>query len=180
MVYMSPDLFFDAFEEDLDLQKWSFDKHLTTGLSLVVHNGRVYLGSMTPGTPGAKMDQWRVNLHGAWLIKVGSTQISTISDAQSACRSLYETSAPSVTLLFSHPELRQDNSNKGLPFVSLAPFLQQTHDQLNQRWNFSTVVKYLRKAPPYTIIDSGDVRKYVTCVMRLTCGKLLRQDDWCN
>ncbi len=27
MVYMSPDPFFDAFEEDLDLHKWSFDKH---------------------------------------------------------------------------------------------------------------------------------------------------------
>jgi hypothetical protein len=84
MVYMSPDPFFDAFKEDLDLQKWSFDKHRTASLSLVVHNGRVYLGGMTPGTPGTKVDWWRVNLRGVWLIKVGSTQISTISDAQSA------------------------------------------------------------------------------------------------
>jgi hypothetical protein len=178
MIYMSPDPFFHTFEEDLDLQKWSFDKHRTAGLSLVVHNGRVYLGGLTPGTPEAKMDWWRVNIHGAWLIKVGSTQISTISNAQSAFRSLYETGATSVTLLFSHPEVRRDISNKGLPIVSLAPFSQQTHDQLNWRWDFSTVAEYLRKAPPYKIIDSGDVLNYVTCVMRLTRGKLLWQDDW--
>jgi hypothetical protein len=180
MVYMSPDPFFDAFEEDLDLQKWSFDKQRTAGLSLVVRNGRVYLGGMTPGTPGTKVDWWQVNLREAWLIKVGSTQISTISDAWSAFRSLYETGAPSVMLLFSHPELRRDISNKGLPIVSLAPFLQQTHDQLNRRWDFSTVAEYLRKVPPYKIIDSGDVLNYVTRVMRLTHGKLLWQDNWCD
>jgi hypothetical protein len=49
---MSPDPFFDSFEEELDLRKWSFDKHRTAGLSLVFHNGRVYLGGMTPSTPG--------------------------------------------------------------------------------------------------------------------------------
>jgi hypothetical protein len=111
---------------------------------------------------------------------MSTAPISTIFDAQSAFRCLYETSAPSVTLLFSHPELRRDISNKGLPIVSLAPFLQQTHDQLNLRWDFSTVAKYLRKAPPYKIIDSGDLLNYVTRVMRLTHGKLLRQDDWCD
>jgi hypothetical protein len=106
-------------------------------------------------------------------MKVGSTQISTISVAQSAFWSHYETGAPSVMLLFSHPELRQDISNKGLPIVSSAPFLQQMHDQLNRRWDFSTVAEYLHKAPPYKIIDSGDVLNYVTRVMRLTHGKLL-------
>jgi hypothetical protein len=55
-VYMSPDPFFDSFEEELNLWKWSFDKHHTTGLSLVFRNGCLYLGGMTPGTPGAKVD----------------------------------------------------------------------------------------------------------------------------
>jgi hypothetical protein len=133
IVYMSPDPFFDSFEEELDLWKWSFDKHHTAGLNLVFHNGRLYLGGMTPGTPGAKVDQWWVNLRGARLIKIGSSLILTISDAQAAFKELYESSAPSATLLFSHPELRRDISNKGLPIVSSAPFSQQTHDQLNQR-----------------------------------------------
>ena len=30
----------------------------------------------------------------------------------------------------------------------------------------------------YDIVESGDVRQYVTRVMKLTRGKLLRQDDW--
>jgi hypothetical protein len=89
MVYMSPDPFFDAFEEDLDLRKWSFDKHCTAGLSLLLHNGRLYLGGMAPGTPGAKVDRWRVNLRGAWLNKIGTTVVSTISKAQSAFQALY-------------------------------------------------------------------------------------------
>jgi hypothetical protein len=44
-VYMSPDPFFDAFEEDLDLRIWSFDKHRTAGLFLLLHNGCLYLGA---------------------------------------------------------------------------------------------------------------------------------------
>jgi len=46
-------------------------------------------------------------------------------------RVLYESDAPSITLLFSHPELWRDISNKGLPIISSAPFSQQTHDQIN-------------------------------------------------
>jgi len=57
LTYMSPDPFFDSFEEELDLCKWSFDKHRTAGLSLVVHNGCLYLGVMTPSTLGAKVDR---------------------------------------------------------------------------------------------------------------------------
>ncbi len=102
----------------------------------------------------------------------------TISDAQAAFKELYKSGAPSVTLLFSHPELRQDISNKGLPIVSLAPFMQQTHNQLNQRWDFSSVAEYLRKALPYAVVGSGDFLIYVTRVMKLTRGKLLRQDNW--
>jgi hypothetical protein len=61
-----------------------------------------------------------------------------------------------------------------------APFNQHIHDQLNHRWNFSTVADYLCKAPPYNIVKSGDVLNWVTWVMRLTPGKLLQQDDWSN
>jgi len=83
-----------------------------------------------------------------------------------------------VTLFFSHPELRRDIFNKGLPIISSAPFSQQTHDQLNRRWDFTSVAEHLRQAPPYDVVGSGDVLNYVTRVMKLTRGKLLRQDDW--
>jgi hypothetical protein len=177
-VYMSPDPFFDVFEEELDLRKWSFNKHRTAGISLLLHNGCLYLGGITPGMPGAKVDKLRINLRGAWLIKIGCIMISTISEAQLAFRALYDAGTPFVTLLFSHPELRRDTSNKGLPIVLSAPFSQQTHDQLNRRWDFTIVADLLRKAPTYKVVDSGDVLNYVTQVMKLTHGKLLQQEDW--
>ena len=49
---------------------------------------------------------------------------------------------------------------------------------MNHPWDFSAVADYLRRAPPYETIDSGDVLNYVTRVMGLICGKLLQQDDW--
>ncbi len=33
-------------------------------------------------------------------------------------------------------------------------------------------------APPYDIVHSGEVLNYITRVMKLTRGKLLRQEDW--
>ena len=175
-IYVS-DPFFDSFEEVLNLWKWSFDEHRTAGLSLVSHNGRLYLGGMNLSTPGAEVDRWQVNLHGAWLIKVGSALVATISDVHGAFKDLYECDAPSVTLLFSHPELRRDKSNKGLPIISSAPFSQQTHNQINRRWDFTSVAEHLRQAPPYYVVGSGDVLNYVPRVMKLTRRKLLRQDD---
>ena len=62
--------------------------------------------------------------------------------------------------------------------VSSAPFTQQTHNQLNRWWGFTSVAEYLCKAPPYSIIGSGDVLNYITRLMKLAHGKLLRQDDW--
>ena len=49
---------------------------------------------------------------------------------------------------------------------------------MNKRWDFTTVANYLRKAPPYQIIEDGNVLNYVTRAMKLTRGKLLQQDDW--
>ncbi len=103
--YMSLDPFFDAFEEDLDLRKWSFDKHHTAGLSLLHHNGHLYLGKMTPSSPGAKVDKWRLHLRGARLLKIGSSTVSTIAEADAMFKDLYDRGTPSVTLLFSHPEI---------------------------------------------------------------------------
>jgi hypothetical protein len=124
-VYMSPDPFFDAFEEDLDLCKWSFDKHHTASLSLLHHNGCLYLGGMTPSSPGAKVDKWRLNLRSAWLIKIGSSTASKIAEAHAIFKDLYDRGTPLVTLLFLHPEIRQYISNKGLPIVSSAHFLSR-------------------------------------------------------
>jgi len=133
---------------------------------------------MAPSTPAAKIPRWRSRIKGAWLIKIGDTVVSSISDAQQAFAALAQNGVTSVTLLFSHPEIRQDSSLNGLPIVSSAPFTQHIHDQLNHRWDFSSVAEYLQKAPPNEIIESGDVLNYVSRAMRLTRRKLLQQDDW--
>jgi hypothetical protein len=44
---------------------------------------------------------------------------------------------------------------------------------MNKRWDFTTVTNYLQKAPPYRIVEKGDILNYVTWVMILTQGKLL-------
>jgi hypothetical protein len=58
-IYMSPDPYFEAFEEIIDLQKFDIQTHHTGGLSLLASNNWLILGGMAPGTPGAKIPQWR-------------------------------------------------------------------------------------------------------------------------
>ncbi len=111
-------------------------------------------------------------------IKVGSTPISTNAEAQDVFILAIASGFHVVTLLFSHLEIRQDILHDGLPIISSTPFLQHVHDQMNKRWDFSTVANYLRRAPPYQVVEDGNVLNYVTRVMKLTRGKLLQQDSW--
>ncbi len=105
MIYMSPDPYFDAFEQPLDLRKFDFTKHATAGLSLYESNGRIYLAAMSPGTPAAKIPDWRTRVRGAWLIQVGDSVISSIADATSAFQLLAQNNSPFTVLLFAHPEI---------------------------------------------------------------------------
>jgi hypothetical protein len=135
---------------------------------------------MSPSTPGAKIPHWRTWLKGAWLIKVGDTIVNSIKDAQTAFAQESTSNPGNVILLFLHPEVRPDISYNGLPIVLSAPFSQHVHDQINKRWDFSTVAEYLKKAPLYNIVDDGDVLNYTTKVMKLTRGKLTQQLDWAD
>jgi len=132
MVYMSPDPYFEAFEEVIDLRKFDLTQHRTAGLCLAHSDNRLFLGGMTPGTPGAKFPRWQSRLKGAWLIKVGNTQVSSIADAQDAFMTPIAPGSSFVKLLFTHPEIRQDISHDGLPIMSSTPFSQQVHDQMNK------------------------------------------------
>ncbi len=54
--YMSPNPYFEAFNEVIDLQKLNLSKHCTASLCLQRLDDQLYLGStMTPSTPGAKI-----------------------------------------------------------------------------------------------------------------------------
>ena len=61
-IYMSPDPYFEAFEEQLNLQHGTLTKHATAGLELYESSGRVYLKSMKPSTAAAKIPTWRSRL----------------------------------------------------------------------------------------------------------------------
>jgi hypothetical protein len=67
MVYISPDPFGSAFEEELDLRKVDLSAHRTAGLCFFEKDGRLYLASMAPSTPGARIPRWRTRIRGAWL-----------------------------------------------------------------------------------------------------------------
>ncbi len=57
-------------------------------------------------------------------------------------------------------------------------FSQTTHDQLKDRWDFLTLAPQLQRPHPYNIEESGNILNYITCIMHLTGGKLLKQQDW--
>jgi hypothetical protein len=179
MIYMSPDPYGRTFEAELDLRKCDTSKHRSAGLRFITDNGRLILASMDPSTPGARIDKWRTQLRGAWLISVNGTPVSTLSEVHTAIDTACCTHAHSCVLLFSHPEVSPSISNRGIPIMAPTDFTQLTHDQLNNRMELTSC-----HDPPvlrtkcYNIVLSGDVRNYTTKAMRLTRGRLIQQDDW--
>ena len=135
MIYVPPDPYATIFEEELDLQKLNLDRHPTAGLIFFEKDNRILLASMAPGTPGARIARWRTCIHGAWLIQVDGTPVTSISDAKADFTQLSCSNSPRCTLEFYHPEVNPDISNKGLPVMSKSDFSQSTHDQLNNRIN---------------------------------------------
>jgi len=146
MIYMSPDPYFEAFEEVIDMTRFDLNKQWTAGLCLAHINGCLHLGGMAPSTPAAKIPCGCLRIKGTWLIKIGDRTVTTLAEAHDAFQQLSSNGITSVPLLFSHPEIRQDISHDGLLIVSSAPFTQHIHDQLNNQWDFLMVVDHLRKA----------------------------------
>ncbi len=178
MIYLSPDPYHDAFEEEVDIRRFDLTKHRTAGLCLAQHDGRLFLGGIAKSTPCAKIPRWRSRIKSAWLIKIGPHTMTTIQEAQAAFATLSHAGTSRVILLFSHPIVRQDISHDGLPIVSSAPFTQAVHDQLNNCWDFTTVAAHLCSGHPYQLIQDGDVLNCVTKAMKLTRRKLIQQTDW--
>jgi hypothetical protein len=105
MIYMSPDPYFDLFEQQLDLRKFDLATHATAGLSLDEMDGHVNLALMSPSTPAAKIPDWQTHVQGAWLIKIRDAVISTIDNAKSAITNMINSGSTGMVLLFAHPEI---------------------------------------------------------------------------
>ncbi len=177
MIYMSPDSYGCAFEQEIDLCKWDLTKHCTVGMRLLKKNGRLLLASIVAGTPAARIDCWYTHVRGAWLVSIDSTTVWTIADVERVLAHL-TTSTHLCVLVFSHPETLSDISNKGLPIMCKEDFSQFTHDQLYNRSDLTANGPIFCGGRHYDIVESGDVNNYTTQVMRLTRGCLLKQDDW--
>ena len=134
---------------------------------------------MSPGTPAAKIKDWRSHLKGAWLIKFGDALVIAVTLAKDALTAAQLANAPSVTLLFAHPKIRPNLSqHDGVPIVLSAPFTQLHHNQMINRWEFSNVANHIHSyRSSLSPIEYGGVYNVVTKVMRLTCGKLLKGPD---
>ncbi len=180
MVYISPDPFYGAFKEELDLWKFDLTKHRTAGVNFFEKDQHLFLTSMDPSTPGACIPCWHARIRGAWLIEIDGTCVTTIADAQNVFCCLADANSCGCTLLFSHPELTPDISTTGLPIMSKSDFSQLTHNQLNNRVDLLKDGLWVLCTQKYNIVESGDVRQYVTRVMSITQGKLLQQDNWPN
>ncbi len=95
-IYMSPDPYFEAFEESIDLRRLNLATHRTAGLCLAAHNGQLFLGGMKPSTPGAKIPRWQCCIKSAWLIKIDDVLVSTIEDAHEAFEAASNKGLPSI------------------------------------------------------------------------------------
>ena len=104
--------------------------------------------------------------------------VSTLAEAQSAFRILSDNNAHSCLLTFTHPEFSPDISHNGLPIVSRGDFSQLTHNQLNNQLGLLATGPLLPRVQKYSTVESGDVLQYVTRIMRLTRGRLMKQDNW--
>jgi hypothetical protein len=178
VIDMSSNPYHESFDELLDLRRFDLTCYPTADLLFVKCDGKFFLAHMVPGTHGANILHWHTRIRGAWLIKVGTHLVQSINDVCKALTSIQITGGTHVPLLFPHSKLCPNISRHGLSIVLSAPFFtQQVHDQLNDRWKFSTVQEHLRRDPSYQLVDNGGVLNVNTRVMKLTCGKLIKQPD---
>ncbi len=178
MLYISPDPYYGAFEEESDLRKFDFASHWTAGLCFLQKDNWLIMASMKTGTPSAHVDKWQMCVWGAWILEINGTRISTILDAQAVFCCLLDANAKSCTLLLSHPEVSPDISNEGLPIMPKSNLSQFTHEQLNNCVDLLEESLRVLRTHQYDIIQSDQVHNYVTQVMWLMQEKLLQQDDW--
>jgi hypothetical protein len=162
-IYMSPDPYGQSFEESIDLRKCDLTAHMTGGLCFLAKDDRLVLASIDPSSPGARIDKWRTQLRGAWLVSINDHPVHSLSDVRQELLIASTCNPSSGILLFSHPEVASDISNRGVPIMSPTDFTQYTHDQLNNRSDLLVDVEptapHVLRTRYYDIVTSGDLRQ---------------------
>ncbi len=173
MIYISPDPYRAAFEEELNLQKFYFDAYCTAGLCFFQKDNHLLLASMTPSTPSARIPCWQTQLRGAWLIQIDDTPVKTIPEAQATFQFFYSNGATTCTLLFSRYKVTPNISNQGLLIMLKSHLSQFTHDQLNNQLDLLKEGNRVQQTRSYDIVNSGEVLNYTTGIIKITQGKLI-------
>jgi hypothetical protein len=115
MIYMSSDPYGWSFEASLDLRKCDLTIHPTASLRFIIKGDRVILATMDPCTPGTRIDKWRTQLRRAWLESIAGMAVHSVAEAQVAFASLSGHNVLDCTLVFCHPEVSPNISNRGVP-----------------------------------------------------------------
>jgi hypothetical protein len=101
---MSPNPYFNAFFEPVDLRKVDLSLHQKAGLKLFEQNRRLILGGVDLFTRASQIPHWGPQLRGATLIKVGDVPVSTVQEVHSALAASLN-KHPSCSLLFAYSEI---------------------------------------------------------------------------
>jgi hypothetical protein len=105
-VYLSPSPYCEAFEDTLDLRKWSSADHHTAGLILQQKGDRLILLSIDKSTPAARIPRWRSRCRGAWLMEVNGIPVSSTTDVTTILQNCKLRNQHHCNITFSHGFLR--------------------------------------------------------------------------
>ncbi len=146
--------------------------HPAEGMHFITEGNRLMLQHMAKGSPCAKIQDWRSQLKGAWLISVNNRPVSSVKDINDIFDNCLTSGLSQCTLLFLHPYICHGLTNEGIPQVSI--------DQLNPCMMFHG---YTPPTPPLCNCNCiwqtwvGGVLHYITKAQHLTRGKLIKQDN---
>lgn len=164
-VYLSPDPYFEAFEEEINLGLWNKTDHHTAGLVLIQQDGELILGDILKSTQVARIDKWRSRCRGARLLEVEGRPVHSTKEVNDILCNLKDREFRRCRITLAHPELKAGLTTQGIPQLHI--------DQLNTRFIMNLDHIARQQAPK---IVTGGVQHWRFC--KLTRGKLLKTPEW--
>ena len=82
-------------------------------------NGRLILKDIVASLPAARVPVWRTRIRGAWLRKIGDTQVKLSNEVETTFKRIHQGGSDKGMLTFSHPEVSHGLTYEGIPHVNL-------------------------------------------------------------
>ena len=179
-VYFSPDPYYQAFDERLDMRRYDAYNKPAGGMVFAIADDRLTLWDILPSSPTAKVPVCRTRILGTWLHKVGATPVTTEKEVVTALTALSVENATHCTLVFLHPEVSQGLTNTGIPQINLDPMnpCRMMSPSFCSAMMIGAIGGSFIPDRPHNgfilVKESGEVLNYVSKVMKLTRRKLQR------